>query len=197
LRSLTTLFDHRPENHPVALQLLVMGPDLFFAHPLPRGRSLTIGRADNVDVQITDPMASRLHARVHVGETGTLEVEDVGSINKTKVRDTTLVAGERVGLLPGEAITIGSTILMAQETRAVARPRRVWPHTYFEARLEEECLKSSETRASFAIVRLGVGTGGVAAAAERERAQAGSVAEAIAPALRASDMLALYAPGEY
>jgi len=115
LRSLTTLFDHRPENQPVALQLLVMGPDLFFAHPLPRGRTLTIGRADNVDVQLTDPMASRVHARIHVGPTGTLEVEDVGSINKTKVRDTTLAAGERVGLLPGEAITIGSTILMAQE----------------------------------------------------------------------------------
>src|SRR5262249_18999487 len=72
VRSLTTLFDNRPENQPVALQLLVMGPDLFFARPLPRGRTLTIGRADNVDVQITDPMASRLHARVHVGETGTL-----------------------------------------------------------------------------------------------------------------------------
>jgi DNA-binding NtrC family response regulator len=191
VRSLTTLFDNRPENQPVALQLLVMGPDLFFALPLPRGRSLTIGRADNVDVQITDPMASRLHARVHVGETGTLEVEDVGSINKTKVREMTLVAGERVGLLPGEAITIGSTILMAQETRALARPRRVWPHTYFEARLEEECLRSSETRAILTIVRLSVG------ARERDRSLAGSIAETIAPALRSSDMLALYAPGEY
>ena len=191
VRSLTTLFDNRPENQPVALQLLVMGPDLFFALPLPRGRSLTIGRADNVDVQLTDPMASRLHARVHVGETGTLEVEDVGSINKTKVREMTLVAGERVGLLPGEAITIGSTILMAQETRALARPRRVWPHTYLEARLEEECLRSSETRASFTLVRLSIGT------KERDRSLAGSIAETIAPALRSSDMLALYAPGEY
>jgi DNA-binding NtrC family response regulator len=195
LRSLTTLFDHRPENQPVALQLLVMGPDLFFAHPLPRGRTLTIGRADNVDVQLTDPMASRVHARIHVGPTGTLEVEDVGSINKTKVRDTTLAAGERVGLLPGEAITIGSTILMAQEAPAVARPRRVWPHTYFEARLEEECLRSTETRASFVMVRLGVGAGG-ATATERDRTQAGAVAETIGPALRASDMLALYAPCE-
>jgi DNA-binding NtrC family response regulator len=198
VRSLTTLFETRPENQPVALQLLVMGPDLFFAHPLPRGRTLTIGRADNVDVQITDPMASRLHARVHVGETGTLEVEDVGSINKTKVREMTLVAGERVGLLPGEAITIGSTILMAQETPAIARPRRVWPHTYFEARLEEECLRSAETRASFVVGRLCVGSaGGGPASSERERTLAGSVAEAIAPALRGSDMLALYAPGEY
>ncbi len=133
VRSLTTLFDTRLESPPVVLQLMVMGSDLFAAMPLPKNGSLTIGRAEDADVVITDPLASRLHARLHLSDGGLLEIEDVGSINKTKVRDVPLTPGERVAVLPGEAITIGSTILMVQEMRATARPRRVWPHTYFEA----------------------------------------------------------------
>ena len=166
---------------------MIMGSDLFTAMPLPKSSSLTIGRADDADIHITDPLASRLHARLHLGEGGLIEIEDVGSINKTKVRDVPLTPGERVAVLPGEAITIGSTILMVQETRVTARPRRVWPHTYFEARTEEECGRSAETRAPFVVARLSVDG----------NAPPGVVADAIAPALRPSDMLALFAPSEY
>ena len=187
VRSLTTLFDTRLESPPVVLQLMVMGSDLFAAMPLPKTGNVTIGRADNADVVITDPLASRLHARLHLGAGGLIEIEDVGSINKTKVRDVPLTPGERFAVLPGEAITIGSTILMVQEMRASARPRRVWPHTYFEARTEEECLRSAETRAPFVVTRLSVDG----------NAPAGAVADTIAPALRPSDMLALFAPSEY
>ena len=49
-------------------------------------------------------------------------------------------------MLPGEAVTIGSTVLMVQETRTFARPRRVWPHTYFEARVEEEVVRARDTQ---------------------------------------------------
>jgi DNA-binding NtrC family response regulator len=189
VRSLTTLFDTRLESPPVALQLMVMGSDLFAAIPLPKNSSLTIGRADNADVHITDPLASRLHARLHLGEAGLIEIEDVGSINKTKVREVPLTPGERVAVLPGEAIMIGSTILMVQEMRVSARPRRVWPHTYFEARTEEECGRAAETRAPFVVTRLSVDPTG--------NASPGVVADTIAPALRPSDMLALYATSEY
>ena len=185
VRSLTTLFDTPLELPPVAFHLLVMGPELFLAQALPKNGNLTIGRADNADIRITDPLASRLHARLHVGEGGLFEIEDVGSINQTKVRDVALEHGERVAVLPGEAITIGSTILMVQETRATARNRRVWPHTYFEARIEEEC--SNETRDPFAVMRLAV----------EGNQPAGTVADAIAPALRTSDMLALFGPSDY
>ena len=149
--------------------------------------SLTIGRADNADIRITDPLASRLHARLHLGEGGMLEIEDVGSINRTKVRDVPLGHGERVAVLPGEAMTIGSTILMVQETRSTARPRRVWPHTYFEARIEEECTRAAETKTPFVIMRVSV-AGNPAA---------GAVADGLTAALRATDMLALFAPSEY
>jgi pSer/pThr/pTyr-binding forkhead associated (FHA) protein len=122
VRSLTTLFDQPVPLPPAAFHLLIMGPDLFLAQALPKTGSLTIGRADNADVRITDPLASRLHARLHVTE-GLFEIEDIGSINRTKIRDVALAPSERVAVLPGEAVTIGSTILMVQETRTAARNR--------------------------------------------------------------------------
>ena len=184
VRSLTTLFDTPLQLPPAAFHLLIMGPDLFLAQALPKNGAMSIGRADNADIRITDPLASRLHARLHVTE-GMFEIEDIGSINRTKVRDVALDAGERVAVLPGEAVTIGSTILMVQETRQAARNRRVWPHTHFEARIEEECAR--ETRMPFAIIRLAV----------EGNQPAGTVADTISPALRTSDMLALYGPSDY
>ena len=100
------------------------------------------------------------------------------------MRDVALEHGARVAVLPGEAMTIGSTILMVQETRATARNRRVWPHTHFEARIEEECARAAETRMPFAIIRLAVDG----------NLPAGTIADTIAPALRTSDMLALLRP---
>ncbi len=88
-------------------------------------------------------------------------------------------------MLPGEAVTIGSTILMVQETRVTARNRRVWPHTHFEARIEEECAMA--TRTPFAIIRLAV----------EGNQPAGIIADTISPALRTSDMLALFGPSDY
>ena len=89
VRSLTTLFDTPLQLPPAAFHLLIMGPDLFLAQALPKNGNLTIGRADNADIRITDPLASRLHARLHVTE-GLFEIEDIGSINRTKVRDVAL-----------------------------------------------------------------------------------------------------------
>jgi two-component system response regulator AtoC len=186
VRSLTTLFDAPLQLPPAAFHLLIMGPDLFLAQTLPKSGSMTIGR-DNADLRINDPLASRPHARLHINEGGLFEIEDVGSINGTKVRGVALAPGDRVAVLPGEAVTIGQTILMVQETRVAARPRRVWPHTHFEARVEEECARATETRTPFAIIRLAV-EGNQAAA---------TVADAISPALRTSDMLALYGPTDY
>ena len=186
VRSLTTLFDQPVPLPPAAFHLLIMGPDLFLAQALPKSGSLSIGRADNADIRITDPLASRLHARLHV-TAGMFEIEDIGSINRTKVRDVALEHSERVAVLPGEAVTIGSTILMVQETRVSARNRRVWPHTHFEARIEEECARAAEMRTPFAIIRLAV----------EGHQPAGTVADTISPALRTSDMLALYGPSDY
>ena len=184
---LTTVLENRLEARPRSYTLLLMGPEVFDSQPLPPAGVLTIGRADNADVRLDDPMASRLHARLHVGPTGTLEIEDLGSINRTRIRDVTVNPGERVAIVPGEAVSIGSTVLMVQESRSFARPRRVWQHAHFEARLEEEVARSSETRAPFALVRLHVSPDPGATA----------VGDAIAPGLRLPDLLAVYGPQEY
>ena len=118
----------------------------------PRG-TLTIGRAENAEVRLDDPLASRQHARLHIGDV--LQIEDLGSANKTRVRDVPLSPGERLTIAPGEAIAIGSTILMVQQ-RLPPRVRLVRPHGYLEARLEEECARSEMTRDPFALVRLHV-----------------------------------------
>jgi DNA-binding NtrC family response regulator len=161
-----------------------MGSEVFAIHQLPILGAVTIGRADSAEVRLDDPLASRMHARLHIGMN--LEVEDLGSANKTRVRDVALAPGERVAITPGEAISIGATILMVQQ-RLPPRVRVMRPHGYMEARLEEECARSETTRDAFALVRLHVDAPATAA----------RVAELLAPVLRLPDMLALYGPYEY
>jgi len=167
-------------------QLLVMDPERFVTHPLPISGTLTIGRGDQADVRLADPLASRSHARLHVG--ATFELEDLDSSNKTRLRDAPLAAWQRTAVAPGEAFSIGSTMLMIQQRGGVLpRPRRLWPHGYFEARLEEECARAESSRDPFAVVRVHV----------QGSATPARVAELIRMALRLPDMLAEYAPGEY
>src|SRR5450432_3083390 len=179
-----TILENKAEPGSLGHHLLVMGPDLFATHPLPPRGMLTIGRAENADVRLDDPLASRHHARLHIGET--LQIEDLGSANKTRVRDVALAPGERVVIAPGEAVAIGSTILMVQQ-RLPQRVRVLRPHGYMEARLEEECARSETTRDPFALVRLKV-AGPLPPA---------RLTELLAPVLRVPDMLALYGPNEY
>jgi DNA-binding NtrC family response regulator len=179
-----TVLENKAESGAIGHHLLVMGPELFATHPLPPRGMLTIGRAENADVRLDDPLASRHHARLHIGDV--LQIEDLGSANKTRVRDVALAPGERVTIAPGEAVAIGSTILMVQQ-RLPPRVRVLRPHGYMEARLEEECARSEATRDPFALVRLRV-TSALAPA---------RFTELVAPVLRLPDMLALYGPNEY
>ena len=179
-----TVLENNAEPGSMGHHLLVMGPDLFTTYSLPPRGVLTIGRAENADVRLDDPLASRHHARLHIGEA--LQVEDLGNANKTRIRDVVLAPGERVVIAPGEAVAIGSTILMVQQ-RLPQRVRVLRPHGYMEARLEEECARSETTRDPFALVRLKV-AGPLPPA---------RVTELLAPVLRVPDMLALYGPNEY
>jgi DNA-binding NtrC family response regulator len=179
-----TVLENKAEDGSVGHHLLVMGPELFATHPLPPRGVLTIGRAENADVRLDDPLASRHHARLHIGET--LQIEDLGSANKTRVRDVALAPGERVAIAAGEAVAIGSTILMVQQ-RLPQRVRVLRPHGYMEARLEEECARSEATKDPFALVRVRV----------QSALTPGRLTELVAPVLRLPDMLALYGPNEY
>ena len=147
--------DGRDQGH---YHLLVMSPDSFSTVPLPVRGLLSIGRSNKADVQIDDPLASREHARLHIGDDGDrgFRLEDVGSANGTRARDAIIRAGELVPVAPGEAMTIGSTVLMVQHNRMSVGRQRLWSHAYFETRLEGECERAEASGGAFALVRLSV-----------------------------------------
>jgi two-component system response regulator AtoC len=169
-----------------SLYLVVLGPDGGVTHQLPPQGAVLIGRAEEAPVRLIDPLASRNHARLHVLDDG-IEIEDLGSANGTRVREAEVARGTRVRVNLGEAITIGSTILLVQSRAPSIKPRQVWPHVYFETRLIEECARAQSLRSTFALARIRLEAD---EAAERAR-------EVIAGELRPGDVLATYGPREY
>jgi DNA-binding NtrC family response regulator len=134
------------------LHVLVISPEIFGAIPLPERGSLLVGRSAKAEVLIEDPLASRQHARLTVGDV--LTVEDLGSANGTRVRDTMIEANRPVPVAPGEAIGIGSTVLIVQRSRWSPGPRRLWNHGHFEGRLKDECARAELTAGRFALLRV-------------------------------------------
>jgi two-component system response regulator AtoC len=161
--------------------LVVLGVEHTLTQRLPTRGTLEVGRDEDADVRLVDALASRAHARLHVGDG--LALEDLGSSNGTRLRDQRIPAHERVPLAPGDAIAIGTTLLVVQRHEPAIAARRLWPHGYFETRLIEACAQAETAKGTFAVLRLRV-TG---AAAE----------ETLADALRPGDVLAAYGPDEY
>src|SRR5689334_11642512 len=83
---------------PTALHLLVMSAEHASTHVLPARGTMRIGRDEKADVRLVDPLASRHHAHIHVGDGDGLEVEDLGSFNGTILRGSRLDANQRVTL---------------------------------------------------------------------------------------------------
>jgi DNA-binding NtrC family response regulator len=133
------------------LHVLVISPEIFTALPLPEQGSLIVGRSPKSDVLVEDPLASRQHARLHVGST--LAIEDLDSANGTRVRDAIIDPRKPVPIVPGEAVGIGSTVLIVQRSRWTAGPRRLWSHGHFENRLKDECARG-QPGTKFALLRI-------------------------------------------
>jgi len=132
--------------------LLVMGPKVFATYPLPPGK-VVVGRGGiGVDVKLDDAKASRRHLRLHVRDQ--VEIEDLDSANGTRVRERKLLPGARVPVLPGEAISVGSLLLMVQPRRW-ARAQRDWQplsHADFTGRVDWECARADAVRGRFSVV---------------------------------------------
>ncbi len=173
-----------PEEGTPTHHLLVLAPEYTASHQLPATGMLLIGREEDADVRVVDPLASRHHARLHLG--AVIELEDLGSANGTLLRERPLEPNHRSVIGIGETITIGSTILVVQRREPTLRTRRVWPHGYFEARLIEECARAESVRGTFAMARLHI-----------EGAAADRAEELIARTLRPGDVLGAYGPNEY
>ncbi len=169
-----------------ALQLLVVGTDTCVAHPLEAG-IVTIGRGSDAEIRLVDPLASRHHVRLHLQEPEAVLVEDLGSANGTRLGEERLPAHQRIPLAIGQALLIGSTTLVLQHGLSTSRPRRIWTHGHFEARLEDECARSERSGGVFGVARIQIeGAIGPTRAAEL-----------LASSFRAADVLACYGPSDY
>ncbi|HMF40971.1 MAG TPA: sigma 54-interacting transcriptional regulator [Polyangia bacterium] len=105
-------------DHTAGAFLLVVGRDAYATYDLPASGALTIGRGESNSVRVDDPLASRTHACLHVGDA--MYLEDVGSVNGTRVKDKVVKPGERVRIAIGETIQIGSSVLIVQRRAAQA-----------------------------------------------------------------------------
>ena len=87
----------------VALLRVLSGPEAGREFPLPTGSSV-IGREGDLDIRIADPMLSKRHARLNVGDT--IEVVDLNSSNGV------VIGGEQVQRAvvgPADTVLIGQT----------------------------------------------------------------------------------------
>jgi two-component system, NtrC family, response regulator AtoC len=114
------------DTNSVGLFLLVVGSDSYSTYNLPQDGSVTIGRGETNQIRIDDPLASRNHARLHVGSA--MFLEDLGSVNGTRVKDHPVKRGDRIPIAIGETILIGGSVLIIQH-RARKRPPLLRPET--------------------------------------------------------------------
>ncbi len=163
--------------------LLVLGPSAHSHHALERGAEVVLGRSREADVYVGDPRVSRRHVRLVVGPPH--RIEDLGSVNGTHAGDRALAPNQPVELGPGETVTIGDTVLVMREAGEDPGPRRLWTHEQLKARLVEECARQTRSQQPLAMLRIQL-----AGALQTAMLALGS-------ALRPSDVLSLYVPGQY
>ena len=165
-------------------RLLVLFDDRSWIFPLPDRGAVTIGRSEDVDIQIDDPSISRKHTRIHVGHA--LKVEDLGSANGTRWRGEPLPRKTPMDLQPGDPIEIGRTLLVVQRMPSGGTPAWLLTHEDFEAHVDDVCARAAPGKAAFAILRIHTGT-----------RPTRDVHRALAQALERGDVAGAYGPGEY
>jgi DNA-binding NtrC family response regulator len=166
----------------IRLSLLVVRDGATSAYPLPAAGRILVGRSPEADVRIDHPSVSREHAALHVGSE--LQIEDLGSANGTRVRETPLAPGAPVDIYPDDVVDLGAVLLVVQYRNPSARLRRTCHHAELELRIEEECERGEGT---FALVRFDVQRG----------LPPHAVQVVLAGALGAGDMLAAGSGGRF
>ena len=121
--------DRKNAEH--GLQLLVLEANGLTTRPLPRTGTLSIGRAEDCDVKLLDPLASRHHATLEVTP---LTLVDRTSANGTFLEGVPLSPGAPTPLEPHQAFTIGNTLLVLRPRSAAGAAERVPERTSNERR---------------------------------------------------------------
>ncbi len=167
------------------LRLVVSGEGIFETHRLPATGTVTIGRAAVNDIRVDHTSVSRAHAILTFGDT--ITIVDLGSSNGTRVAGHGVEPNLAAEVGPGDAIEIGAVMLVLQRRVTSRPPHRIATHDYFESRVEEECARCARSGALFSIVRV----------RSAEPGTKETVEDALRRTLRAHDVVAHYAPGDY
>lgn len=99
-----------------AILSVISGPDAGKEFPLVAGTSV-IGRGRDCDIRLADPMTSRRHAKIHVGDT--VEISDLGSVNGILIGDA---QAEIAVLRPDDSACLGDTVISIKLVEAAAPP---------------------------------------------------------------------------
>lgn len=94
-----------PAGAATAVVHVVSGPDSGREYSIPPGTSV-VGRGRDCDVRLTDPMTSRRHAKIHVGEV--VEITDLGSVNGVRIGDAQT---DTAVLRAGDTAQLGDTVI--------------------------------------------------------------------------------------
>lgn len=137
------------------------------------------------DVPLEGAPGQRL--TVIADEAGNLELVNEGEGTWTSgVRS--LPAGGRCVLPTGEAFSAGGVqVSVERPGNPPSNLRRIATHAYFEARVEEECLRASRVRSQFVVLRIRLGS-------EHEKGQPEDV---LGNVLRLLDIVAAWGPDDF
>ncbi|HUS30748.1 MAG TPA: sigma 54-interacting transcriptional regulator [Kofleriaceae bacterium] len=167
---------------PGTLRLVIAGDGVYSTESLPATGKITVGRADDNDITVDDGSISRHHAQIFIERP--LRVEDLGSANGTWVREVRLAPNSPQVISVNEAIRVGTVTLIVQGRPAKIRTRRLRDHGYFEDRVEDECARATRAGGNFVIVHIVLHRTDL------------DLQPTFAAALRESDVVATYSPGE-
>jgi two-component system, NtrC family, response regulator AtoC len=181
----STSRERRVDGSVGRLCLVIIGEGLEATYPLPDSGAVGIGRSEDADIRIDHRTVSREHALLHIGST--LLIEDLGSSNGTRVRDSRIPPKQSVEVALGEPIDVGSVMIVVQQRAVPVHQRHIWAHGYFEARLEEECARAKRAGSEFVVVRLHCG--GTISSRDVEAC--------LSRQLRNMDVVGYYGPAEY
>jgi two-component system, NtrC family, response regulator AtoC len=109
-----------PDESLQTRRVIVLGDADVIVHPLPEQGTVSIGRAEGMDLRIDRDSISRRHAILHV-RPDAIEVEDLGSVNGTKVGGQRIDPGTRVAVVAGDLVEVGATSLLVQGPPSVQR----------------------------------------------------------------------------
>ncbi|MEZ4221745.1 MAG: sigma 54-interacting transcriptional regulator [Polyangiaceae bacterium] len=152
--------------------------------PLSSGKDVVVGRGDDADVVIDDLSLSRRHARFRLLDDGSVELEDLGSTNGTRVR------GEKISrvLLDRSAEAELGSVIASLHLLSLAGdgPRDLADHDAFVRELSREVERARHFRRGIGLLMI--------RALHKDGTPARRIAPAVQEHLRVVDSLGTYSP---